>query len=97
MGNCLVMEKKLIKIVRNDGKVFEYRKFICVYYIFVQFFGYFVFDNNISCYFQFDVKFFFGRFYYFLLIIINKKKIKKVRFVDFEVKLEERLLSEEDE
>lgn len=35
MGNCIVMEKKVIKIMRNDGEVVEYRGFMKVYDIFI--------------------------------------------------------------
>ncbi|KAG2334582.1 hypothetical protein Bca52824_005762 [Brassica carinata] len=56
MGNCIVMEKKVIKIVRNDGKVLEYRKPICVHHILTQFSGHSVFDNNTSCHLLPDAK-----------------------------------------
>ncbi|CAN6973399.1 unnamed protein product [Brassica oleracea var. botrytis] len=97
MGNCLVMEKKLIKIVRNDGKVLEYRKPICVHHILTQFSGHSVFDNNTSCHLPPDAMLLSGRLYYLLPTTINKKKTKKVTFADPEVKQEERLPSEEDE
>lgn len=97
MGNCLVMEKKLIKIVRNDGKVLEYRKPICVHHILTQLSGQSVFDNNTSCHLPPDAMLLSGRLYYLLPTTINKKKTKKVTFADPEVKQEERLPSEEDE
>ncbi|WZZ37714.1 hypothetical protein YC2023_033973 [Brassica napus] len=91
------MEKKLIKIVRNDGKVLEYRKPICVHHILTQFSGHSVFDNNTSCHLPPDAMLLSGRLYYLLPTTINKKKTKKVTFADPEVKQEERLPSEEDE
>ncbi|KAL0708951.1 hypothetical protein Bca4012_015929 [Brassica carinata] len=85
MGNCIVMEKKVIKIVRNDGKVLEYRKPICVHHILTQFSGHSVFDNNTSCHLLPDAKLLSGRLYYLLPTTINKKKTKKVTFADPEV------------
>ncbi|KAF8118874.1 hypothetical protein N665_0002s0176 [Sinapis alba] len=89
MGNCLVMEKKVIKIVRNDGKVLEYRKPICVHHILTQFSGHSVFDNNTSCHLLPDAKLLSGRLYYLLPTTINKKKTKKVTFADPEVEEED--------
>lgn len=35
MGNCIVVEKKVIKIMKNDGEVVEYRGFMYVDDIFI--------------------------------------------------------------
>ncbi|KAJ0235143.1 hypothetical protein HA466_0267560 [Hirschfeldia incana] len=96
MGNCLVMENKVIKIVRNDGKVLEYRKPICVHHILTQFSGHSVFDNNTSCHLLPDAKLLSGRLYYLLPTTMNKKKTKKVTFANPEVEEKERLTSQDD-
>ncbi|CAA7033986.1 unnamed protein product [Microthlaspi erraticum] len=104
MGNCFVMERKVIKIVRNDGKVLEYREPINVHHILTQFSGHSLFDNTTKTntghqhhHLLPHVKLLSGRHYYLLptTTITNKKKIKKVTFADPEVEDAERLLSEE--
>ncbi|KAJ0243971.1 hypothetical protein HA466_0199460 [Hirschfeldia incana] len=95
MGNCLVMEKKVIKIVRNDGKVLEYREPTCVHHILTQFSGHSLFDNSSSCHLLPDAKLLSGRLYYLVPTTISKKKTKKVTFADPEVEKDARLLSED--
>ena len=95
MGNCLVMEKKVIKIVRNDGKVLEYREPTTVRHILTQFSGHSLFDNNSTCHLLPDAKLFSGRLYYLVPTTMKKKKTKKVTFVDPEVEEDARVLREE--
>ncbi|KAJ4882375.1 Uncharacterized protein Rs2_32468 [Raphanus sativus] len=95
MGNCLVMEKKVIKIVRNDGKVLEYREPATVHHILTQFSGHSIFDNNSTCHLLPDAKLLSGRLYYLLPTTTSKKKTKKVTFADPEVEEDARLLRED--
>ncbi|CAF1791845.1 hypothetical protein F2Q70_00006752 [Brassica cretica] len=95
MGNCLVMEKKVIKIVRNDGKVLEYREPTTVRHILTQFSGHSLFDNNSTCHLLPDAKLFCGRVYYLVPTTMKKKKTKKVTFADPEVEEDARVLREE--
>ncbi|EOA21663.1 hypothetical protein CARUB_v10002084mg [Capsella rubella] len=84
MGNCLVMEKKVIKIVRNDGKVLEYREPVCVHHILTQFSGHSLSHNNTHL--LPDAKLISGRLYYLLPTSMIKKKVnKKVTFANPEV------------
>ncbi|KAG7554023.1 hypothetical protein ISN44_As11g003110 [Arabidopsis suecica] len=96
MGNCLVMEKKVIKIVRNDGKVLEYREPISVHHILTQFSGHSLSHNNTHL--LPDAKLLSGRLYYLLPTTMNKKKVnKKVTFANPEVEDDERSLTEQEE
>ncbi|CAL9229067.1 unnamed protein product, partial [Arabidopsis halleri] len=96
MGNCLVMEKKVIKIVRNDGKVLEYREPISVHHILTQFSGHSLSHNNTHL--LPDAKLLSGRLYYLLPTTMNKKKVnKKVTFANPEVEDNERSLREEED
>ncbi|KAL1201510.1 hypothetical protein V5N11_002710 [Cardamine amara subsp. amara] len=97
MGNCLVMEKKVIKIVRNDGKVLEYTEPVSVHHILTQFSGHSLSHNNTHL--LPDAKLLSGRLYYLLPTTMNKKKtkIKKVTFASPEVEDDERLPIEDDE
>ncbi|AED90667.1 hypothetical protein AtNW77_Chr5g0086781 [Arabidopsis thaliana] len=96
MGNCLVMEKKVIKIVRDDGKVLEYREPISVHHILTQFSGHSISHNNTHL--LPDAKLLSGRLYYLLPTTMTKKKVnKKVTFANPEVEGDERLLREEED
>ena len=86
------MEKKVIKIVRNDGKVLEYREPTTVRHILTQFSGHSLFDNNSTCHLLPDAKLFSGRLYYLVPTTMKKKKTKKVTFADPEVEEDSRLL-----
>ncbi|CAN6867098.1 unnamed protein product [Brassica oleracea] len=94
MGNCLVMEKKVIKIVRNDGKVLEYREPTTVHHILTQFSGHTLFDSN-TCHLLPDAKLLSGHLYYLVPTTTKKKKTKKVAFADPEVEEDARLLRED--
>ncbi|XP_010490882.1 PREDICTED: uncharacterized protein LOC104768579 [Camelina sativa] len=87
MGNCIVMEKKVIKIVRNDGKVLEYREPVSVGHILTQFSGHTLSHNN--TYLLPDAKLLSGRLYYLLPTMIKKKVNKKVTFANPEVEEED--------
>ncbi|KAL9290879.1 hypothetical protein AtEden1_Chr3g0166511 [Arabidopsis thaliana] len=66
MGNCLVMEKKVIKIMRNDGKVVEYRGPMKVHHILTQFSPHYsLFDSlTNNCHLHPQAKLLCGRLYY---------------------------------
>ncbi|CAH8259966.1 unnamed protein product [Arabidopsis lyrata] len=96
MGNCLVMEKKVIKIMRNDGKVVEYRGPLKVHHILTQFSPHYsIFDSlSNNCHLHPQAKLLCGRLYYLLpqettKIKHVKKTMKKVRFANPEVEKEE--------
>lgn len=85
----------MIKIVRNDGKILEYREPICVHRIISQFPGHSLSHNN--TYLLPDAKLFSGRLYYLLPTIRNKKKTKKVTFANPEAEDNQNLLREDDD
>ncbi|KAG2262482.1 hypothetical protein Bca52824_069561 [Brassica carinata] len=89
------MEKKVIKIVRNDGKVLEYREPTTVHHILAQFSGHTLFDNNNTCHLRPDAKLLSGRLYYLVPTTTSKKNTKKVTFADPEVEEDESLLRED--
>ncbi|XP_010558222.1 PREDICTED: uncharacterized protein LOC104826943 [Tarenaya hassleriana] len=45
MGNCLVLENRVVKIVRNDGKILEYREPVKAHQILSRFSGHRLFDT----------------------------------------------------
>ncbi|KAJ0244240.1 hypothetical protein HA466_0189030 [Hirschfeldia incana] len=94
MGNCIVVEKKVIKIMRNDGEVVEYRGPMHVHDILTQFSGHYsLFDslsNNYHLHPQAKLRC--GRLYYLMpkqtTTIKHRKTTKKVRFANPEVEKE---------
>ncbi|XP_024015772.1 uncharacterized protein LOC18023898 [Eutrema salsugineum] len=104
MGNCIVMEKKVIKIMRNDGKVVEYRGPMKVHDILTQFSGHYSLFDSLSnnCHLHPQSKLLCGRLYYLMpkettTIIKHQKTLKKVRFANPEVEKKEEDLEEEEE
>ncbi|KAJ4885908.1 Uncharacterized protein Rs2_25656 [Raphanus sativus] len=95
MGNCIVVEKKVIKIMRNDGEVVEYRGPMHVHDILTQFSGHYsLFDSLSNSYHLHpQAKLLCGRLYYLMpkktTTIKNKKTKKEVRFANPEVEKEE--------
>ncbi|XP_010486602.1 PREDICTED: uncharacterized protein LOC104764713 [Camelina sativa] len=96
MGNCLVMENKVIKIMRNDGKVVEYRGPMKVHHILTQFSPHYSLFDSLSnnCHLHPQAKLLCGRLYYRLpkettTTKKNMKTMKKVRFAIPEVDKEE--------
>ncbi|KAL1193944.1 hypothetical protein V5N11_032063 [Cardamine amara subsp. amara] len=98
MGNCLIMEKKVIKIMRNDGNVVEYRGPMKVHHILTQFSPHYSLFDSLSnnCHLHPQAKLLCGRLYYLLpketTTIKHKKTMKtkkKVRFANPEVEKEE--------
>ncbi|KFK38400.1 hypothetical protein AALP_AA3G108100 [Arabis alpina] len=98
MGNCLVMEKKVIKIMRNDGKVVEYRGPMKVHHILTQFSNHYSLFDSLSnnSHLPPQSKLLCGRLYYLMpkdtTTIHCKnttKTTKKVSFANPEVEKEE--------
>ncbi|CAN6921675.1 unnamed protein product [Brassica oleracea] len=91
MGNCIVAEKKVIKIMRNDGEVVEYRGPMHVHDILTQFSGHYSLFDSLSnnCHLHPQAKLLCGRFYYLMpkqnTTVKHKKTKKKVRFAIPEV------------
>ncbi|CAN6887801.1 unnamed protein product [Brassica oleracea var. botrytis] len=93
MGNCIVMEKKAIKIMRNDGEVVEYRGPMKVHDILTQFSGHYSLFDSLSnhCHLHPQAKLLCGRLYYLMpkqTTTVKHKKTKKVRFANPEVEKE---------
>ncbi|KAG2242167.1 hypothetical protein Bca4012_074661 [Brassica carinata] len=93
MGNCIVMEKKVIKIMRNDGEVVEYRGPMKVHDILTQFSGHYSLFDSLSnhCHLHPQTKLLCGRLYYLMpkqTTTVKHKKTKKVRFANPEVEKE---------
>ncbi|CAN8270054.1 unnamed protein product [Cochlearia groenlandica] len=94
MGNCLVMEEKVIKIMRNDGEVVEYKGPMKVHHILTQFSNHYSLFESLSntCHLHPQAKLLCGRLYYLMpkeTIKIKKKMNKKVRFANPEKEEEE--------
>ncbi|KAG7581096.1 hypothetical protein ISN44_As08g008300 [Arabidopsis suecica] len=90
------MEKKVIKIMRNDGKVVEYRGPMKVHHILTQFSPHYSLFDSLSnnCHLHPQAKLLCGRLYYLLPrettnIKHVKKTMKKVRFANPEVEKKE--------
>ncbi|XP_010543499.1 PREDICTED: uncharacterized protein LOC104816397 [Tarenaya hassleriana] len=98
MGNCIVLENKAIKIVRNDGKVLEYREPMKVHQILTQFSGHKLFDAiSNTQHLNPEAKLVHGRLYYLVPVPMGKKKMaKKVSFANPEVKHQEEEAEEEE-
>ncbi|CAH8356419.1 unnamed protein product [Eruca vesicaria subsp. sativa] len=92
MGNCIVVEKKVIKIMRNDGEVVEYRGPMHVHDILTQFSGHYSLFDSLSNNYHLhpQAKLLCGRLYYLMpKQTTTVKHKKKVRFVNPEVENKE--------
>ncbi|CAF2155789.1 unnamed protein product [Brassica rapa] len=90
MGNCIVVEKKVIKIMKNDGEVVEYRGPMHVDDILTQFSGHYSLFDSLSNNCQLHpFKLLCGRLYYLMpkqnTTVKHKKTKKNVRFANPEV------------
>ncbi|CAH8339496.1 unnamed protein product [Eruca vesicaria subsp. sativa] len=88
------MEKKVIKIMRNDGEVVEYRGPMKVHDILTQVSGHYSLFDSLSnnCHLHPQAKLLCGRLYYLIpkqTSTVKHKKTKKVRFANPEVEKEE--------
>ncbi|XWS43414.1 hypothetical protein CRYUN_Cryun16bG0101600 [Craigia yunnanensis] len=88
MGNCLVLEEKVIRVMKTDGKILEYQAPIKVQQVLSDFFGHALSDSFSGCqHLQPDAKLLSGHLYYLRSVSSpsQKSKKKKVRFSNAEV------------
>ncbi|OAY40858.1 uncharacterized protein LOC110622471 [Manihot esculenta] len=82
MGNCLVLQEKLIKVMKPDGKILEYKAPITVHQVLSDFSGHAISDSLQA--FQHllpETKLLGGKLYYLVpLPLPSPKAKKKVRF-----------------
>ncbi|KAF3441652.1 hypothetical protein FNV43_RR15567 [Rhamnella rubrinervis] len=93
MGNCLVVREKVIKIMKPDGKILEYRAPMKVYQVLTDFSGHAISETaSLMKHLRPETKLVGGHLYYLVSLPLPSKgaaKKKKVRFSDPEVKEEE--------
>ncbi|KAL5545834.1 hypothetical protein UlMin_005521 [Ulmus minor] len=103
MGNCLVLQEKVIKVMKPDGKVLEYREPMRAYQVSSQFSGHAISETApVSHHLRPEAKLLGGRLYYLVPLPLrprNKEvvKKKKVRFSDQEVVEKDRDQQKEEE
>jgi len=87
MGNCLVLQENVVKIVKTDGKILEYKTPIKVEEVLVQFSGHAVSESlTVLRYLEPQTKLVRGQLYYLVALPPPSPKTnKKVRFADPEV------------
>ncbi|XVE96421.1 hypothetical protein REPUB_Repub02eG0220400 [Reevesia pubescens] len=88
MGNCLVMEEKVIRVMKTDGKILEYQAPTKVQQVLSDFSGHAISDSfSGSQHLQPDAKLLPGQLYYIIPVPSpsKKSKKKKVRFSNPEV------------
>ncbi|XP_060184521.1 uncharacterized protein LOC132614156 isoform X1 [Lycium barbarum] len=93
MGNCIVLQEKIVKVVKKDGKILEYKAPIKVHQVLSQFSGH-VISNSLQVidnqHLQPDDDLLGGQIYYLLPQLPvqppPKSAKKKVKFVSDQVK-----------
>ena len=88
MGNCLVLEEKVISVMKTDGKILDYQAPIKVQQVLSDFSGHALSDSFSGFqYLQPDAKLLPGQLYYLIPVPSpsQKNKKKKVRFSNPEV------------
>ncbi|XWS66669.1 hypothetical protein CRYUN_Cryun05aG0220500 [Craigia yunnanensis] len=93
MGNCLVLEEKVISVMKTDGKMLEYQAHIKVQQLLSDFSGHALSDSFSGFqHLQPDAKLLPGQLYYLIPVPSpsQKSKKKKVRFSNPEVNDEQR-------
>ncbi|KAK7378799.1 hypothetical protein VNO80_04247 [Phaseolus coccineus] len=89
MGNCLVVQENVVKIMKKDGKILEYKTPIKVEEVLVQFSGHAVSESlTVLRYLEPQTKLVEGQLYYLVPLPPpppSPKTNKKVRFADPEV------------
>ncbi|KAG4197055.1 hypothetical protein ERO13_A05G000100v2 [Gossypium hirsutum] len=88
MGNCLVVEEKVIGIMEPDGKILEYQALVKVEQVLSNFSGHTLSDSFLGFHhLQPDAKLISGQLYYLIPLPSPSKKHKKrkVRFSNPEV------------
>lgn len=86
MGNCFALQGKVVRVIKKDGKVLEYRTPLRVHQVLADFHGQHAVSETIPAteYLQQDARLTAGRSYYLLSLeeARSKNKTKKVRFSD---------------
>ncbi|KAG4396485.1 hypothetical protein AAZX31_19G180700 [Glycine max] len=86
MGNCLVLQENVVKIVKTDGKVLEYKTPIKVEEVLIQFSGHAVSESlTVLRHLEPHTKLLRGQLYYLVPLPPSPKTNKKVRFAEPEV------------
>ncbi|GAB4856388.1 hypothetical protein Ancab_014308 [Ancistrocladus abbreviatus] len=87
MGNCLRAQKQIVKVVKMDGKILEYRAPIKVHQVLSNFTGHAIADIlPASGHLQPNTELVGGRFYYLVPLQMQPSKVrrKKVSFLNLE-------------
>ena len=87
MGNCLVLEEKVIKVMKTDGKILEYNQPIRVQDVLAEFSGHAISDSLPEIrHLRPDFKLVGGNLYFLVPVPLPSQKVqkKKVRFSDEE-------------
>ncbi|CAI9783313.1 unnamed protein product [Fraxinus pennsylvanica] len=88
MGNCLALQAKVIKVIKTDGKILEYKAPLEVHQVLSEFSHHAISDKlPVVQYMNPNAKMIGGRLYYLLPLPVaplhrTKKKNKTVRFAD---------------
>ena len=89
MGNCLVVQENIVRIMKADGKILEYKAPIKVEQVLIEFSGHAVSDSlQVLRHLQPNAKLLSGQLYYLVPLPLpppSPKASKKVRFADPEV------------
>ncbi|BAT85869.1 hypothetical protein LR48_Vigan03g243300 [Vigna angularis] len=87
MGNCLVLQEKVVRIMKTDGKILEYKTPIRVEEVLLQFSGHAVSESlTVVRYLEPQTKLVRGQLYHLVALPPPSPKTnKKVRFADPEV------------
>lgn len=93
MGNCLVLREQVIRIMKPDGKILEYRAPMRVYQVLTEFSGHAISETaSVIKHLRPETKLLGGHLYYLVNLPLPPKgpakKKKKVRFSDPEVEEE---------
>ncbi|KAK7244895.1 hypothetical protein RIF29_39724 [Crotalaria pallida] len=89
MGNCLVLQENIVRVMKTDGKILEYKTPIKVEQVLTEFSGHAVSDSlPVLQHLQPNIKLLCGKLYYLVplpLPLRPPKASKKVRFANPEV------------
>lgn len=84
MGNCLVMQERVIKVMKTDGKVLEYKSPIKVHQVLSDFAGHAISDTlQVVRRLRPDSAMIGGRLYYLLPLPVVPPEVKKKKRVKF--------------
>ena len=92
MGNCLVLQEKIIKIMRPDGKVLEYKAPLKVHQVLSEFSGYAISDTlPVIRHLRKDMEMVGGQLYYLIPVPLPPPEVEKkvVRFSDPKVEMDQ--------